>query len=163
MNNSSNPGRPEGPDGVKTLERMNSEHAPLREFGFSNIEFKPGMRILDVGCGGGMTIAEMLKLSQGSIIDGIDYSPTSVERSKDWGTHEMDPQSTVGITSAVAANVQTVRRRTMSLMVPSSQANPPTRRSPAQITINVPDTAKTDIWVPIKATPKPAVVAVTAA
>ena len=83
MNNSSNPGRPEGPDGVKTLERMNSEHAPLREFGFSNIEFRPGMRILDVGCGGGMTIAEMLKLSQGSMIDGIDYSPTSVERSKE--------------------------------------------------------------------------------
>ena len=30
-----------------------------------------------------MTIAEMLKLSQGSVIDGIDYSPTSVERSKE--------------------------------------------------------------------------------
>ena len=83
MNNSSNPGRPEGPDGVKTLERMNREHAPLRDFGFSNIEFRPGMRILDVGCGGGMTIAEMLKLSEGSVIDGIDYSPTSVEQSKE--------------------------------------------------------------------------------
>ena len=41
------------------------------------------MKILDVGCGGGATIAEMLDLSENSRIDGVDYSPVSVDCSKE--------------------------------------------------------------------------------
>lgn len=74
--------RPVGAEGAKMLERMNREHRRLRTFGFSNLTFRPGMRILDVGCGGGMTIREMLDLSEGSQIDGLDYSETSVEESR---------------------------------------------------------------------------------
>ena len=64
------------------LKRMNVSHEPLRSFGLPLIPWREGMRILDVGCGGGATIAEMLKLSEGSIIDGIDYSEVSVEQSR---------------------------------------------------------------------------------
>lgn len=60
------------------LERMNKSHEPLRKFGLPLIPWRKNMRILDVGCGGGATIAEMLKLSEGSVIDGVDYSPVSV-------------------------------------------------------------------------------------
>ena len=77
-----NPGRPEGADGREMLARMNRSHAPLRAFGFEGITWRPGMRILDVGCGGGATIAEMLALSADSVIDGVDYAPESVESSK---------------------------------------------------------------------------------
>jgi len=74
-----NPGRPEGESGKKMLERMNREHAPLRDFGLPYADWTSGMHILDVGCGGGATIAQMLKLSDGSIIDGIDYAQQSVD------------------------------------------------------------------------------------
>ena len=76
------PDRPEGPEGVRMLKRMNQEHQKLRSFGFLNLSFRPGMRILDVGSGGGMTIREMLDLSEGSRIDGLDVSETSVEEGR---------------------------------------------------------------------------------
>ena len=84
-----NPGRPEGADGREMLARMNRSHAPLRKFGFEGIEWRPRMRILDVGCGGGAAIAEMLLLSDGSFADGIDYAPESVESSKRTNAHDL--------------------------------------------------------------------------
>ncbi len=78
-----NPARPEGKSGEKMLERMNRSHGPLRDFGLPLLSWRPGMRILDVGCGGGATIAEMLKLSADSVIDGIDYSQVSVRQSEE--------------------------------------------------------------------------------
>lgn len=78
-----NPARPEGKSGEKMLKRMNRSHGPLRDFGLSKISWRPDMRILDVGCGGGATIQDMLKLSVGSVIDGVDYSEVSVAQSKE--------------------------------------------------------------------------------
>lgn len=79
-----NPGRPEGEIGKQMLERMNKSHEPLRAFGLPLLPWRPDMRILDVGCGGGATIKEMLKLSPGSRIDGVDYSEVSVRQSREW-------------------------------------------------------------------------------
>ena len=76
-----NPGRPEGDAGARMLDRMNRSHEPIRSFGFPLLPWRENMRILDVGCGGGAAIAEMLKLSPGSVIQGIDYSETSVQKS----------------------------------------------------------------------------------
>ena len=76
-----NPARPQGAVGEHMLDRMNVSHEPLRSFAFPLLPWRSGMRILDVGCGGGAAIAEMLKLSPGSIIDGIDYSEVSVRKS----------------------------------------------------------------------------------
>lgn len=78
-----NPACPEGESGRKMLKRMNKSHGPLRNFGFSKIPWHPDMRILDVGCGGGATIREMLKLSPNSMIDGVDYAETSVAQSQE--------------------------------------------------------------------------------
>ena len=78
-----NPARPEGKSGEKMLERMNRSHGPLRDFGLPLLSWRPGMRILDVGCGGGATIAEMLNLSADSVIDGIEYSQVSVRQSEE--------------------------------------------------------------------------------
>ena len=79
-----NPARPEGKSGEKMLERMNRSHEPLRAFSLPLLSWRPGMRILDVGCGGGATIAEMLELSPDSVIDGIDYSEVTVRQSDEW-------------------------------------------------------------------------------
>lgn len=77
-----NPGFPEGEVGEKMLTRMNAHHKPLRDWGFGFIEWWPGMEILDVGCGGGAAVHEMLELSEGSIVKGIDYSDKSIEMSE---------------------------------------------------------------------------------
>ena len=79
MEKKENPARPEGEAGIKMLKRMNKSHAPLRKWAFSFIEWKDGMRILDVGCGGGAAIEEMLALSKDSRIDGVDYANESVQ------------------------------------------------------------------------------------
>lgn len=76
-----NPACPRGTEGEKMLLRMNESHEPLRSFGLPFVDWKKEMRILDAGCGGGATIADMLKLSPGSVIDGIDYSEVSVQQS----------------------------------------------------------------------------------
>ncbi|MGI6007309.1 MAG: class I SAM-dependent methyltransferase [Ruminococcus sp.] len=78
-----NPAFPEGKTGEKMLERMNKSHAPLRAFALPLLPWRPAMRILDVGCGGGATIAEMLERSPESVIDGIDYSEVSVRQSEE--------------------------------------------------------------------------------
>jgi len=77
-----NPARPEGAAGAQMLDRMNQSHAPLRRWGLPHIEWTPGMRILDAGCGGGATIAEMFAYAKDAMIDGVDYSDVSVEASR---------------------------------------------------------------------------------
>ncbi|WP_164129978.1 class I SAM-dependent methyltransferase, partial [Sharpea azabuensis] len=69
-----NPAMPVGEVGAKMLERMNVSHASLRAFGLHTITYQPHMTILDVGCGGGATIKDLLKLSEESIIYGLDYA-----------------------------------------------------------------------------------------
>jgi SAM-dependent methyltransferase len=86
---SANPGRPEGSSGISTIERMNEEHAVLRNFGLPLLTWKSGMRILDAGCGGGKTIEEMLRLSPDSVIDGIDFSETSVQKARELNRAEL--------------------------------------------------------------------------
>lgn len=76
------PGFPAGENGTKMLERMNEHHKDLRDWGFSLIDWRPGMEILDVGCGGGAAVRDMLVLSEGSIVKGVDYSETSIELSR---------------------------------------------------------------------------------
>ena len=77
------PGFPDGDAGEKMLLRMNDHHKALRDWGFGFIKWVPGMEILDVGCGGGAAIHEMLELSEGSIVKGIDYSDTSIRLSEE--------------------------------------------------------------------------------
>ena len=84
------PGFPEGEAGEEMLARMNEHHSPLRSWGFSYIKWRPGMEILDVGCGGGAAVKEMLRLSEGSIVKGVDYSEKSVEMSRELNAEEIE-------------------------------------------------------------------------
>ena len=73
-----NPARPEGEGGEKMLKRMNKSHEPLRNFGFSKLPWRPDMRILDVGCGGGANLATLLEMCPQGSATGVDYSEVSV-------------------------------------------------------------------------------------
>lgn len=74
--------KPEGRLGRWMLWGMNLWHNWLIAWALSFVTFRPGSHILDVGCGGGETIANLLKYVENSRVDGIDYSAESVAFSK---------------------------------------------------------------------------------
>lgn len=73
------PGDPDKENGAEMLEGMNERHQPLRDFALPKLKISENMKILDVGCGGGATIAQLLKMAPDSRVDGVDYSETSME------------------------------------------------------------------------------------
>ena len=77
-----NPRRPEGEAGRAMLARMNESHARLVDWGLSHIALHAGDTVLDIGCGGGNTLARMAeRVAEGHLV-GIDYAETSVEASR---------------------------------------------------------------------------------
>ena len=77
-----NPRRPEGAAGRAMLTRMNESHAKLTAWGLGLLDFAPNDAVLDIGCGGGNTLARMAEHVTAGRLVGIDYSETSVEASR---------------------------------------------------------------------------------
>ena len=77
-----NPRRPEGPAGRAMLARMNESHARLVDWGLTHIDLRAGDTVLDIGCGGGNTLARMAERVTEGHLTGIDYAETSVEASR---------------------------------------------------------------------------------
>ncbi len=77
----SNTRKPTGLGGKIMLLMMNKGHDKVSNWGFSHIEAKSNMKILDIGCGGGMGIKKWLELSKHSKVIGLDYSSESVKKS----------------------------------------------------------------------------------
>lgn len=64
------------------LARMNESHAYLVDWGLACIELHAGDTVLDIGCGGGNTLARIAeRVTEGHLV-GIDYAETSVEASR---------------------------------------------------------------------------------
>ena len=61
---------------------MNSGHARVSQWGFSNISAEPDAKVLDVGCGGGANIAIWLDKCRNGHVTGLDYSEISVAESQ---------------------------------------------------------------------------------
>jgi SAM-dependent methyltransferase len=57
---------------------MNSSHAEVTTWGLKHIPFERHFTILDVGCGGGRTIQQLLALAPEGKVYGIDYADASV-------------------------------------------------------------------------------------
>lgn len=60
------------------LRNMNARHAGLTDWGLSHVTIDADDTILDVGCGGGRTIATMAAAASRGKVCGVDYSATSV-------------------------------------------------------------------------------------
>ena len=70
--------------GSKIILRMNESHKYIHNFARKYIDFSRCKTILDVGCGGGQNISDMVQLTKGNAkIYGIDYSEASIEHSKE--------------------------------------------------------------------------------
>ena len=85
-----NPRRPEGDAGRAMLARMNESHAKLVEWGLSHIDLSTGDTVLDIGCGGGNTLARMAERVTEGQFTGIDYAETSVEASRTFNAALVD-------------------------------------------------------------------------
>ena len=86
---SGNPAKPVGEDGKTMLSRMNESHYAMTGWALSFWTIAPADRILDCGCGGGMTVHRMAEQVQSGKVTGIDYSKVSVAASKDLNFKEI--------------------------------------------------------------------------
>lgn len=75
-------GRPRGILGRLQLRSMSAAHAPVTDWALGQLAFSSATRILDVGCGGGRTIERLASLAPSARVDGVDFSPTSVDASR---------------------------------------------------------------------------------
>jgi len=70
--------KPTGWFGRLILRNMNSRHSGVTDWGLSHISIPSTGTILDVGCGGGRTIAKLASKATNGKVFGIDYSADSV-------------------------------------------------------------------------------------
>ena len=82
MNFFENTRKPQGFSGKLMAKMMNSGHARVSQWGFSNISAEPDAKVLDVGCGGGANIAIWLDKCRNGHVTGLDYSEISVAESQ---------------------------------------------------------------------------------
>lgn len=75
---------PSGDVGNATLHRMNDSHAELTHWALSFLPHFLPSKILDIGCGGGATIKRLMDNYPDAFVDGVDYSNTSVQLSKEF-------------------------------------------------------------------------------
>jgi SAM-dependent methyltransferase len=75
-------GKPNGWFGTLNLRRMNRRHSGLTEWGLAHISIRSTDTILDVGCGGGKTVARLASMATAGKTYGVDCSITSVSASK---------------------------------------------------------------------------------
>jgi len=74
--------KPDGWLGRLNLWSMNRRHSKLTEWGLTHVSIHSRDTVLDVGCGGGMTVARLAAVATDGKTFGIDYSETSVAASR---------------------------------------------------------------------------------
>ena len=72
--------KPQGKIGSILCGMMNVGHGKLIHSVISQLEVRPSQTVLDIGCGGGLALS--LLADRGATAYGIDYSETSVHKSK---------------------------------------------------------------------------------
>ncbi len=74
--------KPEGFLGRLMVGGMNSGHAKLADWGMAFLPRTSPRRIADLGCGGGRNAGELLKRYPSAYITALDYSETSVAKTR---------------------------------------------------------------------------------
>ena len=76
--------KPDGFLGKMMLSSMNSGHEKMANWGFSHLPNISPENAVDLGCGAGRNVGELLKRYPKAHVTGVDYSDLSVEKSKDY-------------------------------------------------------------------------------
>ncbi|HJT68590.1 MAG TPA: class I SAM-dependent methyltransferase [Terriglobales bacterium] len=78
--------RPRGLLGRFVLWNMNSRHSRVTDWGLSHVAIRPSDVVLDVGCGGGRTVAKLAAIAAQGKVCGVDFSPASVAMARNLNT-----------------------------------------------------------------------------
>lgn len=73
--------QPSGIAGMVLGHLMASEHRKLVQWMLDFVDIQASDRVLDVGCGGGMTLRMIAASAREGFTVGVDYSPTMVKQS----------------------------------------------------------------------------------
>ena len=84
-----NPRKPQGPEGGQMLRRMNESHAEVTGWALDFLDFGEEDRALDIGCGGGAALKRMSERIPEGHLTGVDYSPVSVELSREMNARDI--------------------------------------------------------------------------
>ena len=80
LSESGNPGNPQGDSGEAIIERMNISHYDFTTWALEQIKIPNSGNIIDLGCGGGLTLKRLSAESADSRLFGLDYSDVSVRK-----------------------------------------------------------------------------------
>lgn len=97
-----NPSKPRGDAGMQMLQRMNRSHYEMTGWALEKLGVQPGETVIDIGCGGGMTVKRLCALAAGGRVVGVDYSDVSVAASKALNESEIGD----GTAEILAASVE---------------------------------------------------------
>lgn len=73
--------KPNGFWGKLMIRSMNKGHSALTDWALAYVDIQNGFRVLDVGCGGGKTVAKLCDRVGSGKVYGIDYSELCVKKS----------------------------------------------------------------------------------
>ncbi len=76
--------KPEGFLGKMMLSGMNSGHAKLADWSFTHLPDMDPEKAVDLGCGGGRNVGELLRKYPEAHVTAIDYSELSVQKAKSY-------------------------------------------------------------------------------
>jgi len=76
--------KPGGFLGKLMLNGMNSGHARMADWGLSHLPEIDPKSAVDLGCGGGRNVGELLKRFPKAHVTAVDYSELSVEKAKEY-------------------------------------------------------------------------------
>ena len=74
--------KPRGWLGRIVLWNMNQRHSKVTDWGLRHVSIGETDTVLDVGCGGGRTLAKLAAAASRGVADGIDYAKESVEAAR---------------------------------------------------------------------------------
>ena len=80
----SNAAKPSGFLGKIMIAGMNIFHAPVAGWGLSHLNIPAPSEIAELGCGGGKNIRDLLTKYPHSHVTGVDYSPLSLEKAREY-------------------------------------------------------------------------------
>ena len=78
--------KPEGFLGKLMIKGMNSGHAKVADWGLAHLESvgTAPSDVVDIGCGGGRNVGELLRRYPSARVTAIDHSPLSVEKTREY-------------------------------------------------------------------------------
>ena len=76
--------KPQGKLGTMMINGMNSGHAKLSDWGMAYLDRVEALTLLDIGCGGGRNVGELMQMYPNAKGTAIDYSELSVEKTREY-------------------------------------------------------------------------------